>query len=169
VNLENLKAATEFQRELFKTTQDQIKMVEERARNFLTLSSGSLAAVALLARPQDVLAGSLEPLHKLIALMALFLAVSSLIFVFIVYWILAAPGLVHFPEASDVEALGHGNTVFEETQAALLDGYTVMTNEAMGLLRAKSRQAKTLKFIVYLFAFLLLIYVCASTSVFLRV
>ncbi len=70
--------------------------------------------------------------------------------------------MANFPEPGEVESIGLGSSSVEETQSTFLDAYTTMATEALGLLRAKSRQAMSLRFFVNGFGLAMLLYLVVA-------
>jgi hypothetical protein len=159
---ENLKSASEFQRELVKSVQDQIKAVEERGRSFLTLASGALAAVALVARPQDILTVQVAGWLRVVGNGALFVAVLFLVWAFLVYRTLALPSQVDFPNPREVQEIGEQDTEPSEIQQIILDGYTVLYEDALDLLLIKTARMRLIGALVLCVAVLLLMYWLSS-------
>ncbi len=160
-----LKALTDLQKELFKTTQDQIKILDERSRAFITLASGALAAVALVTKPDVFLAGQQSFEFKLIGSFGLFFAVLCLIGAFLAYRSLALPSLIDFPNPEGVEDLSKEETLNEkEVQKIILNAYTVLYQNAYDLLVLKTRRAKWVSGFVLSSILLLVLYLVLAVQ-----
>ncbi len=159
----SLKVLTELQKDLFKTVQDQIKALEERVRAFITLGSGALAAVALVAKP-DIFLTSSQPIWlKLLGGLSLLISVLLLIFAFLSYRNLATPSLIDFPNPDDIEKLSDEEDEDEhEVQRITLNAYTVIYKDAYNLLILKASRSKSVSLLVLIAMITLLFYLASS-------
>ncbi|NJK42996.1 MAG: hypothetical protein HC933_00860 [Pleurocapsa sp. SU_196_0] len=158
MNVDALKAATDFQKEMLKQVQDQLKALDDRGRNFITLGSGALAAIALVSRPVDVFANpALEPGVKWISLLCIGAAVALLIFALQGYLAISQPTLPFFPDPSDVGELASTEDA-PTVQQSLLDTYADLTTRALELLVQRTRATRRLQTTLLAVSVLLLLY-----------
>jgi hypothetical protein len=159
VNLDALKAATDFQKEMLKQVQDQLKALDDRGRNFITLGSGALAAIALVSRPVDVFANpALDPLVKWISLLCIGVAVVLLIFALHRYLAISQPALPFFPDPDDLGELASTEDDASNVQQSLLTTYAELTTEALKLLLQRTEATRRLQTVLVVVSMLLLMY-----------